>query len=72
MNICSRKTGKLKAPLKSLCCGSVEKTGFFVCLRHQLGSKPGEHWIAVYFKNRGRGEYFDSYGLPPTFISRFT
>ena len=28
--------------------------------------KPGEHWVAVYFDKRGRGEYFDSSGLPPT------
>ena len=28
-------------------------------------SKPGEHWVALYFDAEGRGEYFDSYGLPP-------
>lgn len=27
-------------------------------------SKPGEHWVAFYFKD-GRGIYFDSYGRPP-------
>ena len=26
---------------------------------------PGEHWVAVYFDKKCRGEYFDSYGLPP-------
>ena len=31
-------------------------------------SKSGEHWVAVYFDKRGRGEYFDSYGLSPTWI----
>ena len=31
-------------------------------------SEPGEHWVAVYFDKRGRGEYFDSYGLPPTLV----
>ena len=31
-------------------------------------SEPGEHWIAVYFHKRGRGEYFDSYGLAPAFV----
>ena len=31
-------------------------------------SKPGEHWIAVYFDKRGRGEYFDSYALAPAFV----
>ena len=24
-------------------------------------SKPGEHWITVYFDKHGKGEYFDSY-----------
>ena len=31
-------------------------------------NEPGEHWIAVYFDKRGRGEYFDSYGLAPAFV----
>ena len=31
-------------------------------------SEPGEHWVGVYFNKRGRGEYFDSYGLSPTLI----
>lgn len=26
---------------------------------------PGAHWVAIYFKNRGKCFYFDSYGLPP-------
>ena len=30
-----------------------------------LASGPGLHWIAVYFDGRGKGEYFDSFGLPP-------
>ena len=28
-------------------------------------SKPGEHWVAMYFDKNGKGEYFDSYGLSP-------
>jgi len=28
-------------------------------------SKPSEHWIAIYFDQKTRGEYFDSYGLGP-------
>jgi len=28
-------------------------------------SEPGEHWIAIILLKDGRGEYFDSYGLPP-------
>ena len=31
-------------------------------------SKPGEHWIAVYFDKNGKGEYFDSYGLSPDML----
>jgi hypothetical protein len=27
--------------------------------------KPGEHWIAIYVDKNGRGEYFDSFGMPP-------
>ena len=34
-------------------------------------SLPGEHWIAVYFDKNGKGEYFDSYGLPPR-VNKFT
>jgi hypothetical protein len=28
--------------------------------------RPGEHWIAIYVDDRGRGENFDSFGRPPT------
>ena len=27
--------------------------------------QPGEHWVAAYFSEDGKGEYFDSYGLEP-------
>ena len=27
-----------------------------------------EHWVAVYFNKNRRGEYFDSYGLPPVIL----
>ena len=27
--------------------------------------QPGEHWVALYIGLDRRGEYFDSYGLPP-------
>jgi len=26
---------------------------------------PGSHWVCMYFDNRDRGEYFDSYGRQP-------
>ena len=28
---------------------------------------PGEHWVAIYIDSRGRGQYFDSYGLFPLY-----
>ena len=28
--------------------------------------KPGSHWIAFYFTEGKEGEFFDSYGLPPS------
>jgi len=34
-------------------------------LNSQPSSKPGEHWLGVYLDKNGKGEYFDSYGLPP-------
>lgn len=29
-------------------------------------TKPGQHWVAIYFTRDGVGEYFDSYGQPPS------
>lgn len=34
----------------------------YVC---NTDTKEGEHWIAIYVDKHVRGEYFDSYGLPP-------
>jgi hypothetical protein len=28
-------------------------------------SEPGEHWVAIILLANGRGEFFDSFGLPP-------
>ena len=28
-------------------------------------SKPGEHWISISINSEGKGQYFDSFGLPP-------
>lgn len=30
--------------------------------------KQGEHWVVVYFNGLGKGEYFDSFGLPPRHV----
>ena len=32
--------------------------------------KPGSHWVAFYFTKDREGEYFDSYGQPPSSYSR--
>ena len=32
--------------------------------------KPGSHWVAFYFTKDREGEFFDSYGLPPTNYSK--
>ena len=34
---------------------------------------PGKHWVCVWFDGQGGAEYFDSFGVPPTFepILRF-
>lgn len=33
-------------------------------------SEPGQHWIAIHVDEYGRGEYFDSFGRPPSFNFR--
>ena len=30
-----------------------------------VDSHPGQHWVAIFIDTNSRGEYFDSYGLPP-------
>lgn len=30
-------------------------------------TEDGEHWVAIYVDDCGRGEFFDSYGLPPLY-----
>ena len=35
--------------------------------------KPGSHWVALYFTRERDGEFFDSYGLPPSnYIGTFS
>jgi len=31
-----------------------------------VSSKPGIHWVAIYVDEEGHGDYFDSFGRPPT------
>ena len=44
--------------------GIVRYPAAFVC-NTQASDKPGQHWICMFFTNDRRGEYFESYGLPP-------
>ena len=49
------------------------------CLRHLIpklpcavvvntdpSHRPGAHWVAIFISKNGVGDYFDSYGLPPS------
>src|SRR5690348_8792308 len=31
-------------------------------------AEPGEHWVSIFLSHKGKGEYFDSFGLPPLHI----
>lgn len=33
-------------------------------------TKPGSHWIAIHIDKNGIGQYFDSYGRPPSFYHK--
>ena len=37
-------------------------------INSDTSDKKGKHWVAVYFDKNRRGEYFDSYGLPPAVL----
>ena len=37
-------------------------------INSDTSDKKGEHWVVVYFDKNRRGEYFDSYGLPPAVL----
>ena len=41
----------------------TEYPSAYVC-NTEPRAEEGEHWIAIYLDEGGRGEYFDSYGLP--------
>ena len=66
-----KKDLKSKTIFKKVCAlDQLEKPTFpsAYVINSDPSSKPEEHWVAVYFDKRGRGEYFDSYGLPPTLV----
>ena len=47
----------LKQTVKQFPCGYIANT--------DPSHKPGVHWVAFYFDERGKGEFFCSYGEPP-------
>ena len=66
-----KKGLKSKTIFKKVCAlDQLEKPTFPSAydINSDPSSEPGEHWVAVYFDKRGRGEYFDSYRLPRTLI----
>jgi hypothetical protein len=46
----------------------VNKYPAAVVINTDVSSRPGEHWVAVYFNSERQAEYFDSYGFPPLHI----
>ena len=63
-----KKDLKSKTIFKKVCAlDQLEKPTFpsAYVINSDPSSKPGEHWVAVYFDKRGRGEYFVmDYPLP--------
>lgn len=42
------------------------KTPSYLISNLDPDSKPGSHWIAIHIDRSGFGQYFDSYGRPPS------
>ena len=62
-----KKDLKSKTIFKKVCALDQLKKPTFpsaYVIKSDPSSERGEHWVVVYFDKRGRGEYFDSYGLP--------
>jgi hypothetical protein len=43
----------------------VDKRPITLIVNTDPSTRPGEHWIAIYLKEKSKGIYFDSYGFPP-------
>lgn len=53
------------------------KTPTYLVSNLDFDTEPGSHWIAIHIERNGVGQYFDSYGRPPTgnhrsFLNRTT
>ena len=42
-------------------------TSLYVCNTDPNHKPAGEHWVTIYIDSDRRGEYFDSFGMPPLF-----
>ena len=70
-----KKNSKTEGIFKQVCALDQRKKPAFpsaYVINSDPSSELGKHWVAVYFDKRGRGEYFDSYGLSPTLVGRDT
>ena len=66
-----KKDSQTKKIFKKVCALDQLKTPSYpsaYVINSDPKNRPGEHWVAVYFDRCGRGEYFDSYGLPPDLL----
>lgn len=43
----------------------VKHVPFAIIVNTQPRWEPGEHWVAIFISDKGKGVYFDPYGLPP-------
>ena len=67
-----KNDSEIKGVFWSVCAlDQLEKLTFpsTYAINSDPSREPGEHLVSVYFDKRGRGEYFDSYGLSPSFVS---
>jgi hypothetical protein len=51
---------KSPVPIPSCCIANTDPEG-----------KPGQHWVGFFINDSNEGEFFDSYGLPPTLFPEF-
>ena len=66
-----KKDSQAKKIFKKVCAlDEIEVPSYHSAyvINSDTSDKKGEHWVAVYFDKNRRGEYFDSYGLPPAIL----
>ena len=66
-----KKDSQAKKIFKNVCAlDEIEVPSYpsAYVINSDTSDKKGEHWVAVYFDKNRRGEYFDSYELPPAIL----